>query len=448
LNGLEKKYGLFTAIAMVVGVVIGSGVFFKADDVLMLTEGNLILALVAWAAGAFSMIFGALVFAEFAQRIEKANGIVDYTEAAYGKRAGYLVGWFNWILYFSPLSAILAWVSSMYTMILLGRENPANSSATWVLAGVYLFLIYVLNSIAPKLAGDFQVGTTLIKLVPLFAIGIIGVFNGLANGVTMDNFATAANSLGSKGGTLASAVVATAFAYEGWIIAITINNEIKDSKKNLPKALTMGTFIVFVVYIMYFMGIAGVLPTEQIVLQGDNAVSIAGTMLFGKMAASVLTGFVVISCLGTLNGLVLSNIRLPYSLAIRGQGPIPKKLSIVNKTFHMPLRGALFSGTVSFLYLALWNASLNEVFGRFIGLDEIPIVMVYGLYFMLYIWYMRNFKDLNFSKRFIKPAFAMLGSLTILYGGITNPSIGLYLLISLGVLVFGLIFYRRESDVS
>jgi APA family basic amino acid/polyamine antiporter len=114
----------------------------------------------------------------------------------------------------------------------------------------------------------------------------------------------------------------------------------------------------------------------------------------------------------------------------------------------MPLRGALFSGTVSFLYLALWNASLNEVFGRFIGLDEIPIVMVYGLYFMLYIWYMRNFKDLNFSKRFIKPAFAMLGSLTILYGGITNPSIGLYLLISLGVLVFGLIFYRRESDVS
>ena len=76
-NELDKRYGLMTAIAMVVGVVIGSGVFFKADDVLRLTGGNLAIALLAWALGAFSMIFGALVFAEFAQRIEKSNGIVD-----------------------------------------------------------------------------------------------------------------------------------------------------------------------------------------------------------------------------------------------------------------------------------------------------------------------------------------------------------------------------------
>jgi len=143
--------------------------------------------------------------------------------------------------------------------------------------------------------------------------------------------------------------------------------------------------------------------------------------------------------------LVLSNIRLPYSLAIRGQGPLPGKLSVVNEAVHMPLRAAMFSAVVSFLYLGLWYASLNELFGRFIGLDEIPIVMVYGLYFMLYIWYMRNFKDLSFGKRFIKPAFAMLGALIILYGGITNPSIGLYLLISLGVLVFGLIFYNSDA---
>jgi APA family basic amino acid/polyamine antiporter len=94
-NTLEKKYGLFTAIAMVVGVVIGSGVFFKADDVLKMTNGNLILALLAWGIGAFSMIFGALVFAEFAQRIEKSNGIVDYSEMAYGEQ--YLHGSLHFI---------------------------------------------------------------------------------------------------------------------------------------------------------------------------------------------------------------------------------------------------------------------------------------------------------------------------------------------------------------
>ncbi|PTT53791.1 amino acid permease, partial [Aeromonas sp. HMWF015] len=114
-NELDKRYGLMTAIAMVVGVVIGSGVFFKADDVLRLTGGNLAIALLAWALGAFSMIFGALVFAEFAQRIEKSNGIVDYAEAAYGKMFGYLVGWFKGVLYYAPLSAILAWVAALYT---------------------------------------------------------------------------------------------------------------------------------------------------------------------------------------------------------------------------------------------------------------------------------------------------------------------------------------------
>lgn len=144
-KGLEKKYGLPTAIAMVVGIVIGSGVFFKADDVLAMTNGNLLIALIAWGLGAFAMIFGALVFAEYAQRIEKSNGVVDYMEVAYGKRAGYLAGWFNGVLYLLPLSAILSWVASLYTMILFGSDNPTNSGMTWLVALFYLLLFYGMN---------------------------------------------------------------------------------------------------------------------------------------------------------------------------------------------------------------------------------------------------------------------------------------------------------------
>ncbi len=160
-------------------------------------------------------------------------------------------------------------------------------------------------------------------------------------------------------------MVASAFAYEGWIVAITINNEIKDSKKNLPKALVMGALIVFLVYITYFLGIAGVLPTQQIMNQGDDAVTLVANILFGPIAAVLLTAFVVVSCLGTLNGLVLTNIRGPYALAVRGQGPMPKVLSKVNPRFHMPMRAAIASGIVSFTYLFLWYASLNNLFGRF-----------------------------------------------------------------------------------
>ncbi len=442
---LEKKYGLPTAIAMVVGVVIGSGVFFKADDVLTLTNGNLILALLAWGLGAFSMIFGSLVFAEFAQRIEKSNGIVDYSEMAYGKRFGYLVGWFKGVLYYAPLSAILAWVASLYTMILSGSDNPSNSPVTWGLALIYLAVIYLINYFAPLLAGKLQVGSTVIKLIPLSLVAIIGTISGLLNHVTFDNFSSAVSTMRSSGGTLANAVVATAFAYEGWITAVTINSEIKDSKKNLPKALILGAFIVFVVYVMYFLGIASVLPTAEIIAQGDGAITTATTQLFGSVASTILTVFVIISCLGTLNGLVLSTIRIPYSLAIRNQGPFPKKIALINPRSGIPTYSALFAAALSLAYTALWYASINETFGRYIGLDEIPIVMIYGLYIFLYIWYIRTFDDLGFGKRYIVPICAILGALVIVYGGITNPSIGLYLIVSLAAVGLGMLFYREET---
>ncbi|SHJ65139.1 basic amino acid/polyamine antiporter, APA family [Dethiosulfatibacter aminovorans DSM 17477] len=443
MDTLEKKYGIFTAIAMVVGVVIGSGVFFKADDVLTLTNGNLILALLAWIIGAFAMIFGSLVFAEYAQRIEKSNGIVDYSEEAYGERFGYLVGWFKGTLYYSPLSAILAWVSALYTVVLLGGETPDNSVMTWTLAVVYMGLGYLLNYYAPILSGRFQVATTVIKLIPLILIAVVGAATGLSNGVLVENFTAAAASVGGNGGTLASAVVATAFAYEGWIVATTINSEIKDSKKNLPRALTAGAFIVFVVYVIYFLGIAGVIPTAEIVSLGNGAVDKASNSLFGSSAAVILIAFVVVSCLGTLNGLVVSNIRMPYSLAVRNQGPFPKLLSKVNEKTTMPPGASIYAAIISYIYLLIWYGSLNNWFGQYIGLDEIPIVLIYGLYIFLYIWYMKNFDDLNFWKRYCIPVFAILGSAIILYGGITNPSIGIYLGISLLVLLVGLVFYRK-----
>lgn len=446
MEQLEKKYGLMTAIAMVVGVVIGSGVFFKADDVLTMTGGNLILALLAWGIGAFSMIFGSLVFAEFAQRIERSNGIIDYSEEAYGPKAGYLVGWFNWILYFSPLVAILSWVSALYTLILLGVENPTNRPATWVIAGIYLLLAYVLNTLAPKAAGRLQVGTTVIKLIPLALIGLIGTYFGIRHGVMLDNITDATTTLSQSAGSLAPAVVSTAFAYEGWIVAVTINTEIKDSKRNLPKALIFGAFVVFVAYILYFIGVAGVLPASEIVARGDQAIYVAATQLFGSVAASVLVGFVVVSCLGTLNGLALSTIRLPYSMALRNQGPFPRHLSRIHPSIRMPLKAAVAAAFVSFFYLFLWCASLNGWLGRFVALDEIPIVMVYGLYVFLYLWYMKKFVDLKWHKRFLIPLLALGGAAVILFGGITNPSIGFHLIISSLVVLSGLFFYRKTTS--
>ena len=99
-NKMEKRYGLITAIALVVGIVIGSGVFFKAEKILNATGGNLPLGILAWVIGGMIMVSCAYTFAVMATKYEKVNGVVDYAEAAAGKKYGYYVGWFLAVLYY------------------------------------------------------------------------------------------------------------------------------------------------------------------------------------------------------------------------------------------------------------------------------------------------------------------------------------------------------------
>ena len=119
-NKLKERYGLFTAICMVVGIVIGSGVFFKAQTILQKTEGNMPLGILAWIIGGAIMIICILAFAAMAQKYEKVNGVVDYAEATMGKNYAYYVGWFLATMYYPSMTSVLAWVSSRYLCVLLG----------------------------------------------------------------------------------------------------------------------------------------------------------------------------------------------------------------------------------------------------------------------------------------------------------------------------------------
>ncbi len=444
MTKLKEKYGLVTAMSVVFGIVVGSGIFFKADDVLAKTGGSIPKAILAWTLGAIAMIFGALVFGEYAQRIKKTNGVVDYFEVAYGELPAYLVGWFKWILYVSPLSAILGWVSANYTVILFDGVTSFKPNV-WIIAIIYIVLFYAINYYSAILAGKLQVTTTFIKLVPIILVGIAGLFAGIKSGVLADSISMATAQAVEGKSNLFGAVVATAFAYEGWILATSINSEIKDSKRNLPRALTYGTIAVFIAYVLYFMGIASTLPVETILKEGDSSVYTVVNHLFGNAAGALLTVFVVISCLGTLNGLIMSNIREPYSIAIRGRGIAPQYLSKVSEKTQMPTYAAGASLGLTLFYLLLWYFSLNETFGMFISLDQIPIVSMYVVYLALYVWYIFNFKDLSFVKRFVFPVLAIFGASVILYGGITDPSIGIYLLITVVITLLGLIFYKKDK---
>ena len=297
MEPLKKKYGLVTAIAMVVGIVIGSGVFFKAEKILNLTGGNLPLAILAWIIGGLIMIVCAYTFSIMATRYERVNGVVDYAEMTVGKGYGYSVGWFMAVIYYPTLTSVLAWVSARYVGVLFGLDITGGSVMT--IAAFFLIASYALNSLSPILAGKFQVTTTVIKLVPLLLTAVVGTIVGLVRGVTVENFTTVVTQV-NTGSALFSAVCATAFAYEGWIIATSINAELKDAKRTLPKALVLGSIIVVAVYILYYIGLAGGLTNKELMDQGANGASESFKKIFGSFAGTGLTIFVIISCLGTL----------------------------------------------------------------------------------------------------------------------------------------------------
>ena len=228
-NKLEKKYGLFTAICLVVGIVIGSGVFFKAQTILQKTNGDMPLGIAAWAIGGLIMIVCILAFANMAQKYEKVNGVVDYAEALVGPKYGYYMGWFMTTIYYPSMTSVLAWLSARYTLVFINSVNPdftmiIPASEGGCIIGpecmamtmFFLCCAYTINALSPKLAGKIQTTTTVIKLIPLALMAVVGIIYGLMNGMTAANFTTMANvGDAASGNPLLAAVCATSFAYEG-----------------------------------------------------------------------------------------------------------------------------------------------------------------------------------------------------------------------------------------
>lgn len=444
---LEKKYGLITAIAMVVGIVIGSGVFFKAEKVLTATGGNLKLGILAWVIGGIIMIACAYTFAVMATKYQYVNGIVDYAEAAMGKKYGYYVGWFIALIYYPTMTSVLAWVSARYTCVLLGFSITGGECMT--IAGLFLIGSYALNALSPVLAGKFQVSTTVIKLIPLLLMAIVGTIVGISNGMTMNNFTTVVTKV-STSNALFKAVVATAFAYEGWIIATCINAELKDPKRNLPIALISGTFIIMVAYVLYYVGLAGAVTNKVMMAGGEAGAKLAFQTIFSSAGGSLMFVFVIISCLGTLNGLMLGCTRGLYSIAARGFGPKSKVFSQVDSITNMPTNSAIFGLLLSGIWLFyFYGANLTKSWFGFFSFDssELPIVTIYAFYIPIFIIMIRKEKDLSFFKRFIMPIAALAGCFFMIIAACFAHKIAVvaYLIIFAIIMLIGVMFAPKEA---
>ena len=211
---------------------------------------------------------------------------------------------------------------------------------------------------------------------------------------------------------LFGAIVSLAFAFEGWICATSIGTELKDSKKNMPRALLIGTVIVAIVYVIYYVGLAGAVESEVMMAGGEAGAKIAFQNIFGQVGGAAIFVFVVISCWGTCNGLTMAVTRGMFDLAVESDSPKLAMFKNVDANTNMANNSAVFGLLVSSLWLLyFYGGTIMEGFGPFkFDSSELPIITLYAIYIPIYIALLKR-KDLSGFRGKVMPVLAILCSL-------------------------------------
>lgn len=439
----QKRYGLGTAIAMIIGTVIGSGIFFKSDNVLVATGKNVWLGVLAFCIAAFAISFGCITISELAKRSEGSGGVISYADKFCGQHIASSFGWFFALVYYPALCVVVSWVVGIYACMLFGIQGKLDIQM--LIGFIFLGLCILYNIYWPRFAGYFQQFSTVAKLIPLAVVGAIGLIFGNPEHLKVAGMDQATSNLG-----WISAVAPIAFAFDGWIVATAISSELKNAKKNLPLAMLISPLFILIAYLIYFVGISKLVGVEQITSLGDQHVNIAMSALIGNWGTKVLLTFIIISVMGTVNGVSVAGVRAPYALAERGLFPFSSKLVTKHAKTDMPL----ISGLAFFIICSAWyimhyfTVKYNWLPNS--DISEIAIVVQYLLYLVLYYKVIKLFQQKEiqtWTKGLLFPVFAILGSLIMLYGGLQNPLAPYYVLFCIVVLIMGYAFSKIKQSI-
>lgn len=451
---LEAKYGLFTAISMVIGQVIGSGIFFKVDDVLLATQGNVLAGLLGFVIVGISVVFAGISMANYAEILPKEGGILTYVKYRFGETASYFVGWMYLSLFYPLLTAVLFTVSGIYIAHLLSsflNFEPTNLHYT-LIGFINLIIFFFINIFRPKSSGIFQQMTTVLKVLPLILIASLGILILFKGDVSeVNTFSQIGSGVQNQSFILlvAASFIPIAFAFDGWYIATQISGEIKNSSKNLPKALIIGTISVMLIYIAYYLGIVFRMSGAEIIQLKDTYITEFARKIASDSGALLMQIFIIISVLGTSNGLLLATIRVPYQFSHLEKSKKFLNLDKVNDKTKMPVNSAVFGSSLIVIYLILYYITNTNTFftdGNF-DLSAIPIVFIYlvngALFLGLFQLFNRNVFGSNSIFKKIMAVIAVLGIAIVLFGTATAQNGITYFIINIGFIGAGFLFYQK-----
>ncbi len=330
-SALAKKIGFWSATSLIIGSIIGSGVFMKPAGMAAQLGSPVWLTLVWILAGLFSL-FGALVYAELGAMMPETGGIFVFFRKTFGDFTAYLYGWAAFAVINTAAVAAIAFVCAYYADYFLSLPQFSESTVlhySWhlpfigdlyplrhfgvkMLAIAMVLLLTALNYRSVKAGSYFQVLSTLLKIGIILAL-VLGIFLSGKGSVT--NFTTALSPQTGTGllGGIIAAMTGAFFAYDGWINITSMAGEIKSPGKNIPRSLWLGVLICILIYVLVNQAYLYVLPVEA-VAASNLVASDAMRVALGQTSEAVVAAMIVICTFGAINGNIMATARITYAM--------------------------------------------------------------------------------------------------------------------------------------
>lgn len=448
---MNKKISRNQALLTAIGFMIGSGIFFKADDILSSTNGSVLIAVISWLIIGTTLIFAGISVAAIASDTQVDGGFIGYIEyhmskkfgKKIGRRIGFVIGWYQIIVYTPMFVAVVSIVFGDYLLQLFNFETTPMIQHT--IGFVIIVAMFLWNSISAKIAALISATATVVKMFPLILLAILGlVFGDPQNFTIVPEIVTESDA--STLALIFAPMLSMAFAFDGWVSVGTLSQDMQNPKKDLPFVFMWSVIAAVIIYVGYFVGVSLLMPASEIISLGNAHVSEIAKGLFGDFGEKFIIAAVVVSVLGTCNAIFMAGSRYIYNMATRDLliGSDFFKQKSKNDT---PFNASIFMIVVTMMYLLLYYLQATytgeSVFITNVVIDDIPMALNSMFYLILFSINFYLYKQGRVGKFFgiVAPIIAIIGQVFIIVAFFSVNGIYAvgYLLISFVVILLGFI---------
>ena len=306
---LKRQFGLWTAVALLVGQVIAVGIFLTPAGMAK-SVGSPFWLFVIWILIGAMTLSGALCYGELAARFPEAGGSYVYLREIWGKAVAFLYGWMDLLVLDPGLTATLAVGLTSYFVYLI----PLSPIGKQIFAISVVIILGFVNILGAKISADILKLLTVLKIATLLFIIAFGFLGGFGN---WNNFTPFFAVPTDTFGAFAGGIVGAFFAFAGWWEVTRIAGEVENPQKNLPKALALGVIAITIIYILTSAVFFYLIPLGN-VISDETFAAQAGEVLFGKIGGVVFASIVVISVFGSLVAYLMVSPRVYYAMAKDG----------------------------------------------------------------------------------------------------------------------------------